>query len=122
MCDQERHTTASTLLKTTGCEARNQDEEVGSDKRLPDLLRENAWLETIAALGLTQKEADVVVALLRGDGEKEVALRLAVSRRTVHARLERLHSRLGVHSRTELLVTVLTSLLSAGVNRDEGKA
>lgn len=51
--------------------------------------------------------------LLCGYREAQIAARLRVSRRAVHARLERLHRRFGVHSRVTLAVRVLATLAAA---------
>jgi len=70
------------------------------------------WDRATTALGVSLKELEVIRALFRGDSEKEAAVRLALPQRTVHARLERVHARLGVRTRTELLVTVLAAVLA----------
>ena len=44
----------------------------------------------------------VLVCLLQGDAEKEIAYRLGISRHTVNRHVQRLYRRLGVHSRGEL--------------------
>jgi len=44
----------------------------------------------------------VLVCLLQGDAEKEIACRLGISRHTVNRHVQRLYRRLGVHSRGEL--------------------
>mgnify|MGYP001557800687 CR=1 FL=1 len=68
---------------------------------------------TLTALALSHKDAEAIQAILCGDSEKEAAARLGISRRAVHSRLEGLHVRFSVHSRTELVVKILASLLSA---------
>ena len=45
--------------------------------------------------------------LLEGDSEKQVALRMGISRTTVHQYVTMLYRRFGAHSRAELLVRVL---------------
>jgi len=68
------------------------------------------WKAVAATLGLTSGELDVLQAIFRGDGEKQAAVELDIARRALHARLERIHKRLGVHSRTELILKVLGAI------------
>jgi HD-GYP domain-containing protein (c-di-GMP phosphodiesterase class II) len=51
--------------------------------------------------GLTPREAEVLVALARGNTNPEIAHELGVSRKTVSAHLEHIYTKLGVSSRTE---------------------
>jgi DNA-binding CsgD family transcriptional regulator len=52
---------------------------------------------------LPRRLREVLICLMRGDAEKQVALRLGVSPNTVHAYIKQLHQRFGVVSRGELL-------------------
>ncbi len=52
---------------------------------------------------LPPRARQVLACLMEGDSEKQVALRLGISRHTVHEYLRRLHRRFGVASRGELL-------------------
>ncbi len=54
---------------------------------------------TGGALGLTERETEVLTAVARGERSKEVALRLGISERTVKAHLASIYSKLGVDSR-----------------------
>jgi hypothetical protein len=45
----------------------------------------------------------VMTAMLEGDSEKQIALKLQLSTHTVHEHITRLYRRLGVHNRAELL-------------------
>lgn len=76
--------------------------------------------EALEALGISRTDARIIEAFFRGDGEKQAAARLGLSRRALHARLERLYPRLGVHSRTEMIMTILATLLSEPIRRDPG--
>jgi DNA-binding CsgD family transcriptional regulator len=55
-------------------------------------------------LELPQRMREVLRLLLRGMGEKEIAVELAISPHTVHEHVKRLHRHFSVHSRSELLV------------------
>src|SRR5262249_11236518 len=52
---------------------------------------------------LPSRFRQVLVCLLQGDSEKQVAGRLGLSPHTIHEYLKRLHERFGVCSRGELL-------------------
>jgi len=52
---------------------------------------------------LPPRARQVLACLMEGDSEKQVALRLGISRHTVHEYLRRLHRRFGAASRGELL-------------------
>jgi DNA-binding CsgD family transcriptional regulator len=52
---------------------------------------------------LTPRLRQTLEALLEGDSEKQIALRLQLSRHTIHEYVVELYRRFGVHSRAELL-------------------
>lgn len=51
------------------------------------------------AVGLTEREAEVLAAVARGERSKEIALHLGISERTVKAHLASIYGKLGVDSR-----------------------
>jgi DNA-binding CsgD family transcriptional regulator len=57
-------------------------------------------LDRLVALGLTERQAEVLQALATGAAEREIAERLSISTRTVQKHLERCYRRLGVNSRS----------------------
>ena len=57
-----------------------------------------------AAKKLTPRERDVLQGLVRGESEVEMAHRLGIEPTTVHTHLQRLYSRLDVHSAQEALL------------------
>ena len=60
-----------------------------------------------AALGLSERETDVVVEVLRGSSTKEIASALHVSTYTVQDHLKAVFDKVGVRSRGELAVRLL---------------
>lgn len=62
------------------------------------------------AAGLTPRQREVLMCLLRGDSEKEAARRLAVSRFTVNDHVKAIYRRLGVSSRGELAARFVSGL------------
>ncbi|MDO3700257.1 response regulator transcription factor [Micromonospora sp. C28SCA-DRY-2] len=65
------------------------------DRRQPDLARFDV---------LTERERDVVAAILRGMSNEEIAAELFLSRATVKTYLSRLFLKLGVRDRTQLVI------------------
>jgi DNA-binding CsgD family transcriptional regulator len=57
--------------------------------------------------GLAPRLRQTLECLLEGDGEKQVAVRLGLSRATVHEYVTALYRRFDVHSRAELLALLL---------------
>jgi DNA-binding CsgD family transcriptional regulator len=65
--------------------------------------------ELLGPLGLTRREAQVLLWVARGKTDKEVAVLLYVSPRTVKKHLEHIYEKLGVKSRTEAVALALKS-------------
>lgn len=61
-------------------------------------------------LELPPRLRDVLVAMTHGDNEKQIAVRLGISRNTVHEYVRRLFARFGVSSRGQLLVRAARQL------------
>ncbi len=53
--------------------------------------------------GLSEREEEVLACLLLGLEQKEIASKLGIGESTVHTYVQRLHSRLGVHSTKEII-------------------
>jgi DNA-binding CsgD family transcriptional regulator len=56
-------------------------------------------------LGLSDREADVLQELARGNSTAEVGVKLGISERTVAKHSERIHRKLGVRSRAQAIAT-----------------
>lgn len=61
--------------------------------------------DSIPAGGLTGRELEVLQAVARGERNKEIALTLGISERTVKAHLASIFARLGVDSRASAIAT-----------------
>jgi DNA-binding CsgD family transcriptional regulator len=59
--------------------------------------------EQIAALGLSEREAEIVPFVVAGLGNKQIAERLSISAKTVSNHLYNIYQKLGINSRYELL-------------------
>lgn len=70
----------------------------------------STWFQVRQRLGISQREVDILRLLFDGCSEKQVADRLSIAEGTVHAHLTRLHLRLQVCNRAQLLVKVFAAL------------
>ena len=59
--------------------------------------------DLLSTAGLPPRVAEVLGHLLAGDGEKQVAVRMGLSRHTVHGHVKKLYRHFDVTSRGELL-------------------
>jgi DNA-binding CsgD family transcriptional regulator len=74
-----------------------------------DITGPDSWKSHYARSGLqllTPAETQVLAQILSGQSNKEAALRLKVSPRTVELHRARIYSKLGVHSALELFQTL----------------
>ena len=79
----------------------SEDEETGGPE--PDEIeRANAALQS-----LTRSQRRIATQLMTGGTEKEVARELSLSVHTVHTHIRAIYGRLGVHSRSELLLRLM---------------
>lgn len=72
---------------------------------------ESAWAGVSKALHLSIREVEILQCLMLGDDERDVAAFLQISVHTVGTHLERLHAKLGVHTRTSLMVRLFDAHL-----------
>lgn len=64
------------------------------------------WQVTPAELGLTVRQGDILVLLLRGQSNKRIALTLDISESTVKEHVTSILERLGVRSRVEAIMAL----------------
>jgi DNA-binding CsgD family transcriptional regulator len=62
-------------------------------------------VDTLRALGLTPREAEVMQIVARGKSNQEIAEHMTVSIRTVQKHLENVYEKLGARSRTHAVLT-----------------
>jgi DNA-binding NarL/FixJ family response regulator len=65
-------------------------------------------------LTLSDRELDVIKCLCRGDTNKEIASRLLISDLTVKGYLKQIYQKMGVHTRSAVVSTVLANALAPG--------
>ena len=61
----------------------------------------------VAGLPLTPRERELVLWLARGKTDRDIAVLLGISPRTVHKHLQRAYAKLGVETRTAAVMCVL---------------
>jgi DNA-binding CsgD family transcriptional regulator len=67
-------------------------------------------LNSLALLGLSQRETEVLAWVIQGKDNKEIATQLSIHPSTVRKHLENIYRKLGVQSRTEAISQALAKL------------
>ncbi len=77
----------------------------------PPFIDEHAWSLLASDLHLSGRELDCARLIFDDRKESDIAEHLGVSPHTVHTHLDRLYHKLGVRSRVELVVRIMTRFL-----------
>ena len=64
----------------------------------------------LSRMGLTPREAEVLILMSRGKTDREIAVLCAISVRTVQKHAEHLYIKLGVETRTAAVMAALDKL------------
>lgn len=72
------------------------------------IFSETQWAAIARSLSLSPREFEIVKYVFDGRSEEGIAFGLRISRHTVHSYLNRLYRKLGVKSRSQLLVRVFS--------------
>lgn len=67
-------------------------------------------MNSLALLGLSQRETEVLACVMQGKENKAIATQLSINVSTVRKHLESIYSKWGVHSRTEAIAQALAKL------------
>jgi DNA-binding CsgD family transcriptional regulator len=70
------------------------------------------WELVSTSLALSKRESEISRLLLDDASESAIAATLSISSKTVHAHIERLYRKLGVHSRHQLVTRLFKAYLS----------
>jgi DNA-binding CsgD family transcriptional regulator len=92
------------------------------DALLMEARAEPLGVGQVRALGLTQRQAEVLRLVALGSSTEQVATTLAISTATVRKHLEHVYDRLGVTSRTAAVATAWAGAEVAGGELDEEPA
>jgi DNA-binding CsgD family transcriptional regulator len=76
------------------------------------LLSDEAWAAIGRSLKLSGRELQILRGMFDDRIEYAIAVDLGISRRTVHTHVERLHRKLGVANRAQLLMRILEEFLA----------
>ena len=67
---------------------------------------DETWNDIIKRLGLSYREGEIVRGVFEDQTEFAIAANLAISPHTVHTHFERLHKKLGVADRVQLVLSI----------------
>jgi DNA-binding NarL/FixJ family response regulator len=67
-------------------------------------------MNSLALLGLSQRETEVLTWIMQGKDNKAIATQLSINVSTVRKHLESIYCKWGVHSRTEAIAQALAKL------------
>ncbi len=73
------------------------------------LFCEEAWAAIADKLELSPRQMEVARCVLTDQSDEEIARALGLSRGTVHTHVERLHEKLDVHSRVQVVTRVVAA-------------
>ena len=71
-----------------------------------DVFSERDWLSIGEQFRLSERELAIVKLVFHDKCDSEIATELSMSRHTVHTHFGRLYRKMGVHSRTQLVIAV----------------
>jgi DNA-binding CsgD family transcriptional regulator len=76
------------------------------------MFSEQAWTEIARSLGLSPRELQIVRGVFDDRTEFALATNLGISPHTVHTHIERLHQKLDVADRVELVLRITNEFLT----------
>jgi len=78
----------------------------------PDLFCDEAWVGIADELGLSARQALVARHVVADRGDDDIAAALGLSSSTVKTHMERLHAKLDVHSRVQLVRRIVAAYIA----------
>ena len=111
-----------TIHQTPKCAALGETRSPNRLRRMPGpcgagIFDEATWRSVAVLLGLSTRELQVVRGVFNDGTEYAIASDLNISPHTVHTYVERLHQKLGVVDRVQLVLRVTQVALSNTVTR-----
>ena len=101
--------------------AATKESETWSGGNPSSHLSDDQWRMIGMSLGLSPRQLQIVRCIFDGLDETAIAQALGVSSCTVHAYMDRLHKKLRLRSRCDLIVQVFLAHLSAQTERWSGR-
>lgn len=83
------------------------------------LFSEAAWMAIARSLRLSRRELQIVQGVFDDEKEVGIAARLGISPHTVHTHFERLHRKLAVSDRAQILIRVMREFLTLTASPDD---
>ena len=80
-----------------------------SQRRLPDLLSDDQWIELTGRLGLSTRQSQILHCAFYDERDCSIALRLGLSEHTVHTQRMRLFRKLGVTSMVQVVAVAASA-------------
>lgn len=84
------------------------------------VFKQRAWAAIVRSLNLSQREQQLVRGVFEDHTDHSIASGLGISRHTVHTHFERLHAKLKVTNRAQLILRVLDEFLTLTASPDSG--
>jgi DNA-binding CsgD family transcriptional regulator len=75
----------------------------------PEFLTESDWGAIVDVLRLSEREGAIISSAMDGASETAIARILGISQHTVHTHLERLHRKLHVTTRPQLIARIFAA-------------
>ena len=76
------------------------------------MISESAWAEIARSLKLSGRELQIVRGIFHDHTEFAIAADLGISSHTVHSHIERLHHKLAVKNRVELILRIVDEFIN----------
>ena len=93
------------------CGSPHTVDSIGDSRRGQTVLSEEAWADIGRTLALSSREMEIVRAVFDDKTEAAIASDLGISPHTVHTHVDRLHRKLGVTDRTQLILRIVSESL-----------
>ena len=84
----------------------------------PRLFCPSEWATISESLDLTHRESQIVLGVLGGGSQSEIAQELGISNHTIHAHFARIYAKLGVRSQVQLVLRVVAEYLAQAPNHE----
>lgn len=81
------------------------------------ILTKAQWRSIADALHLSDREFQVLQGIFDGDKELAIGQALGISPHTVHAHVQRIYNKLGVHGHCELIIRIFATYISLASGR-----